>query len=89
MLQEQLPLNSYAYVNAYVPPKFKEACILQNLQQDDTEWQRTKEEASAFQMPVQIRSLFATICTFCEPSIFDGYSKLTGGKLLSNFKVLH
>ena len=54
--------------NGYVAPTFKEACILHNLLQDDTEWLRTMEEASAVQMPGQIRSLFATICTFCDPS---------------------
>ncbi len=54
--------------NGYFAPTFKEACLLRSLLQDDTEWHRTMEEASTFQMPAQIRSLFATICTFCDPS---------------------
>ena len=35
---------------------------------DDQEWDRTLQEATVFQMPAQLRSLFATICLFCHPS---------------------
>lgn len=35
---------------------------------DDLEWQRALEEASSFQMPYQLRQLFAYICIFQSPS---------------------
>ena len=47
---------------------FKEACIIRNLLADDTEWERVMAEATAFQMPSQLRALFATICVHCEPT---------------------
>ena len=46
---------------------FKEACVARHLLADDKEWDNTLQEASAFQMPNQLRSLFATICSHCEP----------------------
>ncbi len=47
---------------------FKEACRLRQLLEDDTEWDRALEEASTFQMPWQLRLLFATICSHNHPS---------------------
>ena len=47
---------------------YKEACIIRDLLTDDTEWDRCLSEAGAFHMPSQLRSLFATICLYCEPS---------------------
>jgi hypothetical protein len=47
---------------------FKEACILRHLLSDDREWHHALQEASHFQMPAQLRSLFATICLHCEPT---------------------
>jgi hypothetical protein len=47
---------------------YKKACLHYNLLADDTEWDRALHEASAFQMPVQLRCLFATICLYCEPT---------------------
>ncbi|XP_057299673.1 uncharacterized protein LOC130630262 [Hydractinia symbiolongicarpus] len=35
---------------------------------DDTEWNNTLQEAVNFQMPRQLRQLFAVILTHCEPS---------------------
>jgi len=34
---------------------------------DDSEWENCLEEAQSFQMPRQLRQLFAYICVFCEP----------------------
>ena len=45
---------------------FKGACILLHLLTDDTEWDSAMEEALTFKMPVQLRSLFATICLHCR-----------------------
>jgi hypothetical protein len=53
-------------VDGHTVATFKEACILRHLLEDDTEWDRALEEASVFQMPSQLRSLFATICVHCE-----------------------
>jgi hypothetical protein len=47
---------------------YKEACMIRDLLTDDTEWDRCLSEAGAFHMPSQLRSLFATICLYCEPS---------------------
>jgi hypothetical protein len=55
-------------VNGNILPTFKEACILRNLLTDDVEWDHAMEEASAFQMPSQLRSLFATILIHCQPT---------------------
>jgi hypothetical protein len=41
---------------------YKEACVLLHLLGDDTEWDRALAKGSTFQMPNQLRSLFATIC---------------------------
>lgn len=55
-------------VNGAVTASFREACIQRRLFSDDTEYYNTLTEASTFQMPRQLRSMFATICALCEPS---------------------
>ena len=55
-------------VNGHMCQTFKEACVLRHLLDDDTEWDNTLREASMFQMPRQLRSLFATICVYCAPT---------------------
>ena len=55
-------------VNGHTVETFKEACVLLHLLDDDSEWDNTLREASAFQMPRQLRSLFATICLHCSPT---------------------
>ena len=47
---------------------FREACASRGLLQDDAEWQNVLVEAAGFQMPKQLRQLFAIILTHCEPS---------------------
>ena len=64
LLLHKLGATSYedlCTVNGHIAPTFKEACQLLNLLIDDTEWDNTLTEASAFQMPSRLRSLFATI----------------------------
>lgn len=41
---------------------FKETAIALNLLQSDTEFRRTIEEAATYQMPKQLRQLFAICC---------------------------
>ena len=47
---------------------FKEAALHRGLLQDDNEWDFYLQEAASSGSPSQIRSLFATILLFCEPS---------------------
>jgi len=47
---------------------FEEAAKQNHLLLDDTEWNHALFEASTFQMPAQLRSMFAYICIFCCPS---------------------
>ena len=49
-------------------PTFREACIRRHLLVDDNEYDQAMAEASQFQMPSQLRSMFVTICVYCEPS---------------------
>jgi len=58
-------LRSYENVTY---PTFKAAATARGLILDDMEWQRALEEASSFQMPYQLRQLFAYICIFQSPS---------------------
>ncbi len=63
--------TSFEYLRTYngqTVQTFKEACRLHQLLEDDTEWHRTLEEASTFQMPWQLRLLFATISSHNHPS---------------------
>ncbi|XP_047136706.1 uncharacterized protein LOC124813547 [Hydra vulgaris] len=54
-------------VNGIVVETFREACVLNGLLQDDTEWQNALSEAVLTCMLKQSRQLFAIILTFCEP----------------------
>ena len=54
-------------VDGRTVPTFQEACKLRHLLDDDSEWDPAMTEASAFQMPSQLRVLFATICSHSEP----------------------
>ena len=47
---------------------FKEACNAFGLLSDDSEWHNTLVEAAIFQMPKQLRRLFAIILTHCNPT---------------------
>ena len=46
----------------------REACLARGLLEDDSEWNNALNEAEVFQMPVQLRGLFATILLYCNPS---------------------
>lgn len=52
--------------DGYTASTFKEACILNHLLTDDFQWDKTMEEAAVFQMPAQLRVLFATLCSHCD-----------------------
>ena len=56
---------------------FKQAAVARNLLQDDTSWDKTMEEAAAFQMPIHLRQLFVDICSHNEisnaPRLFEKY----------------
>ena len=55
-------------VGHQVAGTFQEACRLRNLLEDDSEWDNCMAEAAGFQMPSELRQLFATICVFCQPT---------------------
>ena len=55
-------------VNGGVCDTFRDACIQRHLLADDSEYNTAMTEASGFQMPRQLRSMFATICAYCQPS---------------------
>ena len=54
-------------INGVTVETFKEACKLKHLLDDDSEWENTLSEASNFQMPRELRALFAMICCHSEP----------------------
>ncbi len=58
---------------------FLEAAKAMNLLDDDKEWERTMDEANIFQMPVQLRQLFAAILVHARPtdtlSIYNKYKE--------------
>ena len=54
-------------INGYTATTFHEACKLMHLLDDDAEWDNALSEASTFQMPRELRDLYATICSHCEP----------------------
>ena len=47
---------------------FKEVCHLLGLLKNDAQWHKTLDEASSFQMPYQLRRMFVTILTHCDPA---------------------
>jgi hypothetical protein len=55
-------------VNNQLCATFKEAATLRNLLSDDTEWANALKDASDYQMPYQLRQLFAFILIFGTPS---------------------
>ena len=57
-------------VNGVVCGTFRDACIQRHLLADDgDEYNTAITEESGFQMPRQLRrSMFATICVYCQPS---------------------
>ena len=55
-------------VDGELCPTYREACIRRHLLADDNEYNQAMVEASNFQMPRQLRSMFAAICVYCEPS---------------------
>ena len=55
-------------VDGQILGNYKEACLLHGLLTDDTEWHKALLEATSFRMPFQLRSFFATICLYCEPT---------------------
>ena len=60
--------NDLRTVDGELCPTYREACIRRHLLADDNEYNQAMVEASNFQMPRQLRSMFATICVYCEPS---------------------
>lgn len=54
-------------VDGEVCQTFVQACVLRGITTDDSEWDRTVEEAVIWQFPRQLRELFALILVHCLP----------------------
>jgi len=55
-------------VDGSVHGTFKEACIAMQLLADDSQWENCILDAVTYQMPSQLRDLFAMVCVFGEPT---------------------
>jgi hypothetical protein len=63
--------TSFEYVktvDGVICDTFKEAARRRHLLADDTGWFKCLEEAEGFQMPKQLRQLFAFLCVWCQPT---------------------
>ena len=64
-------------VDGVVHDTYQEAAKAKGLLADDEEWQRCMTDAVTFQMPSQLRHLFATILIFCDlkdaPALWDEF----------------
>lgn len=60
-----LDLRTY---NGIVHPTFEAACLARGLLEDDGEWHQCLQEACEMQTGTQLRQLFVTLLSFCEPS---------------------
>ena len=60
--------ESLLTVNGVVLPAFKAAAAALNWLEDDSVWERTLDDADAFEMPERLRQLFVDICLFCNPT---------------------
>lgn len=69
--------ESLGTVNGELLPTFKAAAARLGLLEDSVIWEDCMEEASATQMPAQLRQLFAIICLYCEvddkTALFEKY----------------
>jgi len=54
-------------INGVVYNTFRETVEAMHLLSSDAIWQNTLTEAATYQMPYQLRQLFATICLYCNP----------------------
>ena len=61
-----------------VQETYTQACVLRNLIASDMECFRALYEAENFQMPKQLRLLFATICKYCSPTDPKSLGRLQG-----------
>ena len=55
-------------VNGALLPTFKSAASALNLLEDDSVWEKTLDDAAAFEMPERLRQLFVDVCLFCNPT---------------------
>jgi hypothetical protein len=88
-------------VDGVLVPTFNAACKLHNLLTDDTQWEHTLAEAVTFQMPHQLRLLFAVICSHCDPlnpqqlwhqfkdSMIEDYARSHNNHTAENMAQLH
>ena len=54
-------------INGILHETFKQACEAMGLLESDDEWDKLLEESSSYQIPTQMRRLFANILMYCSP----------------------
>ena len=66
-------------VDGYLCSSFSEACLKLALLKDDNQYHLAMEEATVSNSPASIRTLFAVILAWCEPSnpleIYDNHKE--------------
>ncbi|GAA0161762.1 hypothetical protein LIER_39294 [Lithospermum erythrorhizon] len=60
--------DSLLYINRLHCKSFQEAAHMRGLLQDDSDIDKTMEEASTYRMSSELRRLFATLLHYCKPS---------------------
>lgn len=55
-------------VSGVTYPSFKSACLALGLLEDDVEWKQCLDDAIVYQLPKQLRNLFALILSECHPA---------------------
>lgn len=72
---------------------FREAALARGLLRGDEEWARAMQEATEWQMPSQLRSLFVSILVFCAPAnpvaLWDANSAAMSEDFLHTARQLH
>ena len=96
LLLQHIPgATSYEFlrtVDGNLLETFHEACLLLHLLNDDQEWHNALLEASQYQMPCELRTLFAVICIYCAPSdppyLFECFKESMAEDFMHNRNLL-
>lgn len=79
-------------VNGNLCSTFEEAATRLNLISDDTEYEKSMDEANFLKTPFELRLLFVQICVHCKPSspskLWDRFSKDMAEDYCHNFPNL-
>ena len=80
-------------VNGDLRSSFHEACLKLGLLEDDNQYHLAMEEATVSNSPASIRTLFAVILAWCEPSnpleIYDNHKEAMVEDFLHQQHTIH